>query len=156
MREVTPKKLQKLNSKSFKKIQKIFCRRLREIAANGSKQADFDKGHFSHEDEIITWLRSLGFKVTAGTYKYYITWPEEEDIIERLRNETFKILTQPKPATVTHVEKLSKIEFGWNYDTTRYDFVCSCCNEHSEYTSNYCPHCGAKTYVPNGGKRRDY
>ena len=156
MREVTPKKLQKLNSKSFKKIQKIFCRRLREIAANGSKQADFDKGHFSHEDEIITWLRSLGFKVTAGTYKYYITWPEEEDIIERLRNETFKILTQPKPVTVTHVEKLSKIEFGWNYDTTRYDFVCSCCNEHSEYTSNYCPHCGAKTYVPNGGKRRDY
>ena len=155
MREVIPKELQKLNSKSFKKTQKIFCRRLREIAANGSKQADFDKGHFSHEDEIITWLRSLGFKITAGTYKYYITWPEE-DAIEKLRKEVFKILTQPKPATVTYVEKLSKIEFGWNYDTTRYDFVCSCCNEHSEYTSNYCPHCGAKMYVPNGGKRRDY
>ena len=155
MREVTPQELQKLNDKSIKAEKKIFRRRLREIAAGGRNEADFDKGHFVHEDEIIAWLRSLGFKVTAGTYKYYITWPEE-DVIERFRKEAFKILTQPKPATVTCVEKLSKIEFGWNYDTTRYDFVCSCCNEHSEYTSNYCPHCGAKMYVPNGGKRRDY
>ena len=86
MREVTPKKLQKLNDKSIKAEKKVFRRRLREIAANGSKQADFDKGHFSHEDEIITWLRSLGFKVIAGACKYYITWPEQEDIIKKLHN----------------------------------------------------------------------
>lgn len=75
MREVTPNELQKLNNKSFASIQKTFRRRLREIAANGRDTADFDKGHFCHEDKIITWLRSLGFKVTAGAHKYYITWP---------------------------------------------------------------------------------
>ena len=152
MREVSPKELQKLNDKSIKAEKKIFRRRLREIAANGSKQADFDKGHFSHEDEIITWLRSLGFKVTAGTYKYYITWPEEEDLIERLRSETFKILTQPMPAKVHYAigwlhseEKKKAVTSGeWTFDPHCYDYVCSECGKHSEYTSPYCPNCGKK------------
>lgn len=112
MREVTPKELQKLNSKSIKAEKKVFRRRLREIAAAGRTEADFDKGHFCHEDEIIAWLRSLGFKVTAGTYKYYITWPKEEDIVERLRRESFKILTQPMPAKVHYA-------IGWLYSEER-------------------------------------
>ena len=84
MREISPKELQKLNSKSFKNVQDIFRARLREIAASGKKEADFDKGHFVCEDRIILWLRYLGFTVTAGTYKYYITWPEEDDIFARI------------------------------------------------------------------------
>ena len=79
MREVTPKKLQKLYNKSLEAKKKIFRRRLREIAKNGGKDAVFDKKEFNHEDEIIAWLRSLGFTVSSGTYKYYITWPEEEN-----------------------------------------------------------------------------
>ena len=160
MREVTPKELQKLNDKSIKAEKKIFRRRLREIAKNGSKQADFDKGHFSHEDEIIAWLRSLGFKVTAGTYKYYITWPEEEDIIERLRNKTFKILTQPMLANIHYAigwlhgeEKKKTVASGeWTFDPHCYDHVCSECSKHSEYTSPYCPNCGKKLKPLEGRK----
>ena len=154
MRKVTPKELQKLNDKSIKAEKKIFRRRLREIAANGSKQADFDKGHFVHEDEIITWLRSLGFKVTAGTYKYYITWPEEEDIIERLRNQTFKILTQPMFANVTWGLRLERFEEEreWVYHPVQHDYVCSGCGKHFEYTSPYCPNCGKKLKPLEGRK----
>lgn len=76
MKEVTLKELQKLYNKSFKSEKKIFRRRLREIAKKGGKQANFDKNEFAHEDAIIAWLRSLGFTVTSGTFKYYITWPE--------------------------------------------------------------------------------
>ena len=160
MREVSPKELQKLNDKSIKAEKKLFRRRLREIAASGKTEADFDKGHFSHEDEIITWLRSLGFKVTAGTYKYYITWPEEEDILERLRSETFKILTQPMPAKVHYAigwlhseEKKKAVASGeWTFDPHCYDYVCSECGKHAEYTSPYCPNCGKKLEPLEGRK----
>ena len=154
MKEITPKELQKLNDKSIKAEKKVFRRRLREIAANGSKQADFDKGHFSHEDEIITWLRSLGFTVTSGTYKYYITWPEEEDILERLRSETFKILTRPIPAKFTwgvHLERFEE-EREWIYHPVQHDYVCSGCGKHAEYTTLYCPNCGKKMKPIEGRK----
>ena len=150
MREISPKELQKLNDKSFKETQRIFRRRLREIAAGGRTEADFDKGHFCCEDKIIVWLRSLGFKVTAGTYKYYITWPEEEDIIEKLRSETFKILTRPMPAKVHYAIGWLNAEYGtWSKDMARYDYVCSKCGKHAEYTSDYCPNCGKKMKPTN-------
>ena len=160
MREVTPKELREYNDKSFKDTQKFFRRRLREIAAGGRASADFDKGHFCCEDKIITWLRSLGFKVTPGTYKYYITWPEEEDIIERLRKESFKILTQPMPAKVHYAigwlnseEKKKAAMVGeWIFDSHTYDYVCSECGKHSEYTSSYCPNCGKKLKPLEGRK----
>lgn len=100
--------------------------------------------------ELKQWLESLGFVVgwNANNLMAVIKW-DDISIAE------IEMKTKPKPV-VTTFDKVSRIEFGWNYDTTRYDFVCSYCNEHSEYTSNYCPHCGAKMYVPNGGKRRDY
>ena len=145
MKEVTPKELRKLNDKSFKDVQKVFRRRLREIAAYGRTEAEFDKGHYHCEDKIITWLRSLGFKVTAGTYKYYITWPEEDDILKKLRDEAFKILTKPVPCTVTWGLKIKQEELGsWIFDPHAYDYVCSECGKHSEYTTHYCPHCGKK------------
>ena len=162
MREVTPKELREYNDKSFKDTQKFFRRRLREIAASGRASADFDKGHFCCEDKIITWLRSLGFKVTPGTYKYYITWPEEEDIIEKLRKESFKILTQPMPAKVHYAigwlnsesKKKAAMVGEWIFDSHCYDYVCSECSKHSEYTSPYCPNCG-KELKPVEGRKYD-
>lgn len=155
MKEVTPKELRELNDKSFKPVQKLFRRRLREIAADGKNEADFNKGHFACEDKIITWLRYLGFKVTSGTYKYYITWPEEEDVFERLRSESFKILTKPTPCNVTGGLKVKQEELGfWYFDPHVYDHVCSECGKHSEYTTNYCSHCGKKL-KPTEGRNYD-
>lgn len=100
--------------------------------------------------ELKQWLENLGFVVgwNANNLMAVIKWDD-------VSITKIEMVTEPKPA-VTTLNKISRIEFGWDYDGNRYDFVCSCCHEHSEYTSNYCPHCGAKTYVPNGGKRRDY
>lgn len=145
MREVTPKELQKLNDKSIKAEKKIFRRRLREIAANGRTEADFDKGHFCHEDEIITWLRFLGFKVTAGTHKYYITWPKEEDILERLRNEQIQIWARRMPAKATWGVTIDRETLGvWTRDTNQWDYLCSACGKHSEYKTDFCCNCGKK------------
>ena len=125
--------------------------KIRETAEQG--YFHYDVNCFGCPDscwkEISEWLISLGFVIYEHmNFTATIKW-DDVSIAE------IEMKTKPKPA-VTTFDKVSRIEFGWNYDTTRYDFVCSCCNEHSEYTSNYCPHCGAKMYVPNGGKRRDY
>ena len=126
--------------------------KIRETAEQGSfyyvvNRFGCPDGHWL---EIKEWLESLGFAVVWKVPDFTATIQWDDVSIAEI-----EMVTKPKPA-VTTLDKVSRIEFGWNYDTTRYDFVCSCCNEHSEYTSNYCPHCGAKTYVPNGGKRRDY
>lgn len=130
--------------------------RLMEKIINAANNGEFDlkintlscRGNWG---KVKDWLEGLGFRVEWRVEDIFPTIKWDDVSIAEI-----EMVTEPKPATVTYAEKLSKIEFGWNYDTTRYDFVCSCCNEHSEYTSNYCPHCGAKMYVPNGGKRRDY
>lgn len=89
--------------------------------------------------ELKQWLESLGFVVGWNSYNItaVIKW-DDTSIVE------IEQMTKPKPATVTYVEKLSKIEFGWVFDPHPYDYVCSCCNEHSEYKTKYCPNCGAK------------
>lgn len=145
MKEVSPKKLQKLNDKSFKNIQKLFRRRLREIAAGGRNEADFDKGHFVHEKRVVDWLQGLGFMVKEGTNKYYITWPEK-DALEEFCSEAFKIFTRPMSARVFGVAKLKHLdeEREWRFDPHLYDYVCSGCGKHSEYKTPYCPNCGAK------------
>lgn len=98
MREVTPKELQKLNDKSWKETQKIFRRRLREIAKGGNTHAEYQPKDYKCGERIKPWLESLGFKVKEiGPSWCKITWPKEEDIIERLRSETFKVLTRPLP-----------------------------------------------------------
>ena len=148
MREVTPKELREYNEKAFKDTQKLFRRRLREIAVNGGIQADFNKGHFSCEDEIITWLRSLGFKVTTGTYKYYITWPEEEDVLEKLRKEVNDIWSRRVPVKFTWGVRLEREEPGnWMKDNVQWDYVCSACGKHSEYATDFCCNCGKKMIV---------
>ena len=163
MREVSPKELQKLNSKSFKNTQKIFRRRLREIAAGGENKAKYKPGDYCCGDRIADWLKSLGFIVKQiNPIWCEVTWPEEEDIIERLHSETFKILTQPMPAKVRYVigwlnreEKKKTVVSGeWTFNPHCYDYVCSECGKHSEYTSPYCPNCGKKL-KPIEGKNYD-
>ena len=155
MKEITPKELQKLNDKSWKETQKIFRRRLREIAKGGENKAKYKHSDYCMGDRIKPWLESLGFKVKEiGPSWCEITWPEEVDLIERLRSETFKILTQPMPAKVTwglHLVR-SEEEQEWIYNPTRYDYACSGCGKHAEYTSPYCPNCGKKMKPLEGRK----
>lgn len=94
-------------------------------------------------EELKSWLENLGFVVgwNSNNLMAVVKWDDN---------------SIAKKTMITEFTRASHIEFGWDYDANRYDFVCRCCHEHSEYTSNYCPHCGAKTYVPDGGKRRDY
>lgn len=109
MREVTPKELQRLNDKSWKETQKIFRRRLREIAAGGENKAKYKPDDYCMGDRIAEWLKLLGFTVKQiNPIWCEVTWPEEEDLVERLRSETFNILTQPMPAKVHYA-------IGWIY-----------------------------------------
>ena len=161
MKEISPKELQKLNDKSFKNTQKVFRRRLREIAAGGENKAKYKPDDYCCGDRIADWLKSLGFTVKqVNPIWCEVTWPKEEDILERLRSETFKILTQPMPAKVHYAigwlhseEKKKAVASGdWTFDQHCYDYVCSECGKHSEYTSPYCPNCGKKLKPLEGRK----
>lgn len=147
MREVTPKELQKLNSKSFKNTQKIFRRRLREIAAGGENKAKYKPDDYCCGDHIADWLKSLGFTVKqVNPIWCEITWPEGEDILEKLRKETAEMLTQP--IKFTWGVKIKREELGtWKFDPFPYDYICSACDKHSEYKTRFCPNCGAKMHI---------
>ena len=155
LKEICAKAVNKLahdvvESKTVEQKEKILIK-IRETAENGKFECFVDCFHCDNWKEIKLWLVAMGFVVgnTVTGMMALIKWDD-------ISIAGIEMVTEPKPATVTYVEKKSRIEFAWNYDTTEYDFVCSCCNEHSEYTSNYCPNCGAKTYVPNGGEKRNY
>lgn len=147
MREVTPKELREYNEKSFKETQKIFRRRLREIAAGGNKVALYCKTEYCFGEQIKPWLESLGFTVKQDRRLnwYEVTWPEEEDILKRLHSEQFKILTQPIPVKFTWGVRLEREELGtWTKDNVQWDYVCSACGKHSEYATDFCCNCGKK------------
>jgi hypothetical protein len=150
MREVTPKELQKLNDKSFKNTQKIFRRRLHEIAAGGENKATYKSDDYCCGERIKPWLESLGFQVKDigwGSW-YKITWPEEEDILERLRRECMPILNSSLPDAARRAIdglKVKQEELGtWKFDPHPYDYVCSACGKHSEYKTDFCCNCGKK------------
>ena len=94
--------------------------------------------------EIMDWLRDLEYVVDwkCGSPFANVKW-DDLSVIK------IGMMTEPKPA-------VSRIEFGWKYDPAQCDFVCSGCGKHSEYTTDYCPNCGVKTYVPVGEKQRKY
>lgn len=146
MREVSPKELQKLNDKSFKSTQKIFRRRLRKIAAGGSKEATYKENEYCCGELIKPWLESLGFQVkNIGWGSYYkITWPDEEDALKRLR----------VPVKFTWGVRLERFEEEreWIYHPVQHDYVCSGCGKHAEYTTLYCPNCGKKMKPLEGRK----
>jgi hypothetical protein len=146
MREIAPKELQKLNDKSFKATQRYFRRRLRESAADGDKEITYNPNNYACGDQIKPWLEGLGFTVKqTNPFWCKITWPEEEDLIERLRSESIKILTQPMPAKVHYAIGWLNTEYGtWSKDITQYDYVCSKCGKHSMYKTDFCCNCGKK------------
>lgn len=117
---------------------------MREIAADGEKKAKYKPDNYCCGDRIADWLKSLGFTVKQiNPIWCEVTWPEEEDILERLRNETAKILA--RPIKFTWGVRLEREELGtWQFDPHPYDYVCSACGNHSEYTTPYCPNCGKK------------
>ena len=153
MREVTPQELQKINAKSFKNTQKIFRRRLREIAADGENKAKYKPDDYCCGNRIADWLKSLGFTVKQiNPIWCEIAWPEtEEDIIERLRRECAPILSSSLPDAARRAIEGLKIkgeELGiWKPDPLSYDYVCSVCGKHSEYKTKFCPNCGAKMHI---------
>lgn len=156
MKEITPKELQKINDKSFKNTQKIFRRRLREIAADGHNKASYKPDDYCCGDRIADWLKSLGFTVKqVNPIWCEVTWPEEEDVLKQLRDRAFEILTKPVPYSLIRGIKIERKEPGtWIFDQHRYDYVCSECGKHSEYTSPYCPNCG-KELKPIEGMKYD-
>jgi hypothetical protein len=146
MSEVTPKELQKLNDKSFKATQRYFRRRLRESAADGDKEITYNPDNYACGDQVKSWLEGLGFTVKqTNPFSCKITWPEEEDLIEKLRSESIKILTQPMPAKVHYAIGWLNTEYGtWSKDMAQYDYVCSKCGKHSMYKTDFCCNCGKK------------
>jgi hypothetical protein len=159
MKEISPKELQKLNDKSFKDTQKIFRRRLREIADDGNKEATYKPDEYCMGDHIKSWLESLGFIVKQiGPSWCKITWPEEKDIYEKLRSEDEALQKKAEKAHwdwLCSSARLNRQTPGtWTFDPHPYDYVCSECGKHAEYTTPYCPNCGKKM-KPLEGRKND-
>jgi hypothetical protein len=79
-KEISPAEMRELNRNSFKDTQKIFRRRLREIAAGGENKAKYKEDDYCAGEYIKGWLRSLGFTCKEIGYGGWveITWPETE------------------------------------------------------------------------------
>ena len=118
--------------KAFKEHQKQFMIRIKEIAEQGVFSANFSAHEYAEDWERLSeWLRSLGFYVTRPVNGCVI-WVKWDDN------------SLAKNTMTTELTKTSHIEFEWIFDPHPYDYVCSCCKEHSEYKTKYCPNCGAK------------
>ena len=147
MKEVTPKELREYNEKSWKETQKVFRRRLREIAKGGNCVAQYCEKEYCFGERIKPWLESIGFTVKPDRRVnwYEITWPKK-DALEEFCSEAFKIFTRPMPARVFGVTRLEHLDEGreWRTDPRSFDFVCSGCGKHFEYKTPHCPNCGAK------------
>ena len=153
VKEISPKELQKLNSKSFKNTQKIFRRRLREIAKNGENKAKYNENDYCAGDYIAGWLRNLGFTVKrVGPSGWHeITWEDNELLDPR---KTWFMMVQKGDRKQSHPDadclksgKPAWYLYHWKNDPIQWDYICSCCDEHSEYQTRFCPNCGAKMHI---------
>ena len=153
-KEISPAEMRELNEKSFKKTQAIFRRRLREIAAGGENKAKYKEDDYCAGEYIKGWLRSLGFTCKDVGWGGWveITWPES------LTEKEVTLLTKPVVGK-TYCHPMSKpVQDGkpawylhhWTKCPTQWDYICSCCNEHSEYATKFCPNCGAKMHLEEG------
>ncbi len=62
MKEITADMARKNSSKHFKATQRFFMKRIKEISKQGNSSATFNpKDYQMHLDEILTWLKGLGF-----------------------------------------------------------------------------------------------
>lgn len=158
MKEISPKELQKINDKSFKNTQKVFRRRLREIAAGGENKAKYKPDDYCCGDRIEGWLKSLGFTVKqVNPIWCEVTWPEERKICRiyfGLSPEPHKILNSTLPDEARRAIdglKVKQEELGtWKFDPHPYDYVCSACGKHSEYKTDFCCNCGKKMKPMDG------
>lgn len=151
MKEVSPKELRERNEKSWKETQKIFRRRLREIATGGQHNATYKMDDYCFGERIQPWLESLGFRVKPTNLSWYeVTWSEEEGVLERLR-EYMPILNNSLPETARRAIdrlKVKQKELGtWRPDPSCYDYVCSACGKHSEYKTDFCCNCGKRMII---------
>ena len=102
--------------------------------------------------ETIGWLRGLGY-VVSWQYGGSMACVKWDDLSIAKINTT----TEPRPATVKYYGPTpAGVSYAWEFDKDTYDFVCARCERHSEYTTDYCPNCGAKMFVSEGKKRKDY
>lgn len=158
MREVTPKELQKLNSKSFKNTQKIFRHRLREIAKGGENKAKYNENDYCAGDYIAGWLRNLGFTVKRVDLSgwYEITWSEEKDALERLHREIEELQQRAEKAhwkwLYSSIQSKHQKLGTWEFEPYDYDYVCSACGKHSRYKTDFCCNCGKKMMNDKEGK----
>lgn len=134
MREVSPKELQEYNDKSFKKTQRIFRRRLREIAAGGENKAKYNTSDYCCGERVESWLKSLGFQIKSiGPVWREIAWPKESSS-SCLSFYPGKEGTRVRTGTWYWEEKIGKYRCG----------KCKCISDHS---TNYCPHCGEYMHI---------
>jgi hypothetical protein len=152
-KEISPAEMRELNRNSFKNTKKIFRRRLREIAAGGEDKARYKPDdYYCCGDCIADWLKSLGFTVKQVNPLWCeVTWPETEAPDKK---KVWHMMVQRGDRKQCHPEadclkngKPAWFIYIWKKDPVRFDYICSCCNEHSEYKTKFCPNCGAKMHI---------
>jgi hypothetical protein len=152
VREVTPQELREYNEKSWKETQNIFRRRLREIAAGGENKARYKVDEYCFGERIQPWLESLGFKVKQVNLSWYeVSWSEANTPDEK---KTWHMMVQRGDRKQCHPEadclksgNPAWYLYHWKKDLVQWDYICSCCDEHSEYETKFCPNCGAKMRI---------
>lgn len=98
------------------------------------------------------WLESLGFVVGWNSRNLMATIRWDDLSIAEI-----DMMTEPKPATTKcYGTTPAGVSYAWEFDENSYDFVCAHCDGHSEYTTDYCPNCGAKMHLRIGDRRRNY
>ena len=62
MKNITAEKARKNTSRHFKDAQRFFMKRLKEISKQGNSSGTFNpKDYQMHLDELLAWLKDLGF-----------------------------------------------------------------------------------------------
>ena len=152
-KEISPAEMRELNRNSFKDTQKIFRRRLREIAAGGENKTEYKEDNYCAGEYIKGWLRSLGFTCRSIGYGGWVevTWPETEAPDKK---KEWHMMVQRGDRKQCHPEadclksgKPAWYLYHWKNDPIQWDYICSCCDEHSEYKTKFCPNCGAKMCI---------
>lgn len=129
---------------SFERHKKLFMQRIKEIAKNGAYTASFSVNEYDDWKEISEWLHGLGFHVTkpVNGIVVYIKWSDAN--LAKLENPKTDYSSKAKSVKDYISEQYF---YHWTKDLTQWDYICSCCDEHSEYKTKFCPNCGAKMYI---------
>ena len=143
----------KANDKQFEEYKDQLTERITKAASNGEFYLCVNtystRGRW---EELKQWLETLGFIIGWNSHNLMAVIKWDDISIAKI-----KMMTEPKPATVEYYGPTpAGVSYAWNFANQQHDFVCCRCNKHSEYTTDYCPNCGAKMHVLNGEKERKY